>query len=92
MLDTDPPFRPIRRRDGYLALEDMGLIGDGTTAAPPELPAYGRILLDVLRGEATLSIRADEAEEAWRIVTSVLEGWSRNLTPLEEYDAGSHGP
>jgi glucose-6-phosphate 1-dehydrogenase len=59
---------------------------------PPELPAYGRILLDVLRGDATLSIRADEAEEAWRIVTPVLEGWSRNLAPLEEYDAGSSGP
>jgi glucose-6-phosphate 1-dehydrogenase len=59
---------------------------------PPELPAYGRLLLDVLRGEATLSIRADEAEEAWRIVTPVLEGWSRNLAPLEEYDAGSNGP
>jgi hypothetical protein len=23
----------VRRRDGYLALEDMGLIGDGTTSA-----------------------------------------------------------
>jgi glucose-6-phosphate 1-dehydrogenase len=59
---------------------------------PPELPAYGRILLDVLRGNSALSIRADEAEEAWRIVTPVLEGWSRNLAPLEEYDAGSNGP
>jgi glucose-6-phosphate 1-dehydrogenase len=59
---------------------------------PPELPAYARILLDVLGGDATLSIRGDEAEESWRIVTPVLEGWSRNLAPLEEYDAGSHGP
>jgi GH15 family glucan-1,4-alpha-glucosidase len=33
MLEPDPPFRPLIRRDGYLALEDMGLIGDGTTAA-----------------------------------------------------------
>jgi alpha,alpha-trehalase len=33
VLDADPSFRPVRRRDGYLALEDMGLIGDGTTAA-----------------------------------------------------------
>src|SRR5215472_16523691 len=33
VLDADPPFRPVRRRDGYLALEDLGLIGDGTTAA-----------------------------------------------------------
>ena len=59
---------------------------------PPELPAYGRILLDVLRGNSALSIRADEAEEAWRVLTPVLEGWSRNLAPLEEYDAGSNGP
>jgi GH15 family glucan-1,4-alpha-glucosidase len=33
VLDADPSFRPVRRRDGYLALEDMGLIGDGTTSA-----------------------------------------------------------
>jgi glucose-6-phosphate 1-dehydrogenase len=59
---------------------------------PPELPAYARVLLDVLGGDATLSIRGDEAEQAWRIVTPVLEGWSRDLVPLEEYDAGSHGP
>ncbi|MGN6377805.1 MAG: glucose-6-phosphate dehydrogenase [Gaiellales bacterium] len=59
---------------------------------PPELPAYGRILLDVLRGNSALSIRGDEAEESWRVVTPVLEGWSRNLAPLEEYDAGSAGP
>ena len=60
--------------------------------APPELPAYGRILLDVLSGNSALSIRADEAEEAWRVLTPVLEGWSRELAPLEEYDAGSDGP
>jgi len=59
---------------------------------PPELPEYARILLDVLCGEATLSIRGDEAEEAWRVVTPVLEGWSRDLAPLEEYAAGSDGP
>ncbi len=59
---------------------------------PPELPAYGRILLDVLCGNSALSIRADEAEEAWRVLTPVLEGWSRNIPPLQEYDAGSNGP
>lgn len=59
---------------------------------PPELPAYGRILLDVLTGNSARSIRADEAEEAWRVLTPVLEGWSRNLAPLDEYGAGSNGP
>ncbi len=33
MFDADPSFRPVRRHDGYLALEDMGLIGDGATSA-----------------------------------------------------------
>ncbi|MEV8593278.1 glycoside hydrolase family 15 protein [Streptomyces sp. NPDC052012] len=33
MHESDPPFRPVRRADGYLPLEDLGLIGDGTTAA-----------------------------------------------------------
>ncbi|MGN9787691.1 glycoside hydrolase family 15 protein [Nonomuraea sp. ZG12] len=33
MLDTDPPFRPVRRKEGYLPLEDLGFIGDGETAA-----------------------------------------------------------
>ncbi|MGW3725553.1 glycoside hydrolase family 15 protein [Streptomyces sp. NPDC000851] len=33
MHDPDPPFRPVRRRHGYLPLEDLGLIGDGATAA-----------------------------------------------------------
>jgi alpha,alpha-trehalase len=33
VLEAEPSFRPVHRRDGYLALEDLGLIGDGTTAA-----------------------------------------------------------
>jgi GH15 family glucan-1,4-alpha-glucosidase len=33
VFHADPSFRRVRRRDGYLALEDMGLIGDGTTSA-----------------------------------------------------------
>ncbi|GAA0946178.1 glucose-6-phosphate dehydrogenase [Actinocorallia libanotica] len=59
---------------------------------PPTLPAYSLLLLDALSGEAALSIRADEAEEAWRVVTPILSAWSRDLVPLEEYPAGSAGP
>ncbi|MET8554251.1 glucose-6-phosphate dehydrogenase [Streptomyces sp. NPDC004959] len=59
---------------------------------PPDLPAYGRLLLDVLTGDPSLSIRGDEAEEAWRVLTPVLSAWRKNLVPLEEYAAGSEGP
>lgn len=59
---------------------------------PPDLPAYGRLLLDVLRGDPALSIRGDEAEEAWRVLEPVLDAWEKDLVPLEEYPAGSDGP
>lgn len=59
---------------------------------PPELPAYGRLLLDVLNGNAALSIRDDEAEQSWRVLTPVLSAWSKDLVPLGEYPAGSDGP
>lgn len=58
----------------------------------PELPAYGHLLLDVLNQNAALSIRGDEAEESWRLVAPVLDAWSKDLVPLEEYPAGSGGP
>jgi glucose-6-phosphate 1-dehydrogenase len=56
------------------------------------LPAYARLLLDVLHGDATLSIRGDEAEQAWRVVTPVLSAWQRNVPPMLQYPAGSAGP
>ncbi|WP_380280677.1 glucose-6-phosphate dehydrogenase [Kitasatospora purpeofusca] len=59
---------------------------------PAELPAYGRLLLDVLTGDPALSIRGDESEEAWRVLEPVLSAWERDLVPLEEYPAGSEGP
>ncbi|MFJ7075006.1 hypothetical protein [Streptomyces sp. NPDC098781] len=59
---------------------------------PPDLPAYGRLLLDVLKGDPALSIRGDEAEEAWRVLAPVLDAWEKDLVPLEEYPAGSDGP
>jgi glucose-6-phosphate 1-dehydrogenase len=60
---------------------------------PSENAAYERILLDVLNGNTALSVRGDEAEEAWRVVTPILDGWSRGVAPLEEYDAGApEGP
>jgi glucose-6-phosphate 1-dehydrogenase len=47
-------------------------------------------MLDVLNGGSTLS--GDEAEEAWRLVTPVLDAWAKGAVPLEEYPAGSAGP
>jgi glucose-6-phosphate 1-dehydrogenase len=56
------------------------------------LPAYGRLLLQILEGDCTLSIRDDEAEESWLVITPILDGWARGQAPLLEYPAGSDGP
>jgi len=57
-----------------------------------ELRGYSQVLLNVLTGDCTLSIRGDEAEEGWRIMSPVLNAWAENRVPLEEYPAGSSGP
>lgn len=62
------------------------------TLAPQDIPEYGRVLLDVLRGDSTLSIRDDEAEESWRIVQPILDAWAHGQVPLLNYPAGSDGP
>ncbi|MDP8925343.1 MAG: glucose-6-phosphate dehydrogenase [Actinomycetota bacterium] len=71
---------------------DLEHIELGVELAPQDPPAYGRLLLGVLEGDPTLSIRADEAEESWRIVEPVLEAWTQGSVPLLEYPAGSGGP
>ncbi|UCC69754.1 MAG: glucose-6-phosphate dehydrogenase [Armatimonadota bacterium] len=54
-----------------------------------ELPdAYKTLLLDVVRGEQTFFVRADEVELAWRIYTPLLQQPPR----LEFYPAGTWGP
>src|SRR4051812_10879461 len=87
--------------------DDMRLSLPGVAAGPPpepaqvdlsgepppsDLPAYGRVLLDVISGGSSLSVGGDEAEEAWRVMTPVLEAWARGEVPLEEYAAGTAGP
>lgn len=60
--------------------------------ARPTIPAYGQVLLDIMQGDHTLSIRDDETEESWRIVQPILDAWASGYSPLREYAAGSEGP
>ena len=55
--------------------------------------AYETLLLDALRGDSTLFARSDEVEEAWTIVTEILEGWHQLPPPrFPDYEAGTWGP
>lgn len=63
----------------------------GFGVEPPD--AYEMLLLDVMRGDATLFIRSDEAEAQWRLITPIEEAWaSQQVTTLATYTAGSEGP
>src|SRR5688572_4535234 len=55
--------------------------------------SYEMLLLDVMRGDATLFIRADEAEAQWRLITPIIEAWRQQPPPeFPNYEAGTDGP
>jgi glucose-6-phosphate 1-dehydrogenase len=61
------------------------------TSQSPE--AYETLLLDVMQGDSTLFMRADQVEAAWKIIMPVLEFWESNeASDFPNYDAGSWGP
>ena len=62
------------------------------TAFLEEAPdAYQRLLLDLMLGDPTLFIRADEAEGAWSILAPVMRAWSESKE-VPSYPAGTWGP
>jgi glucose-6-phosphate 1-dehydrogenase len=64
---------------------------DAFRASPPE--AYETLLLDVILGDATLFMRADQVEAAWSVIDPVLDGWQAVLPDdFPNYSAGSWGP
>ncbi len=50
--------------------------------------AYETLMVDILAGDQTLFVRADEAEEAWRILAPILDLAEQPV----DYVAGSRGP
>jgi glucose-6-phosphate 1-dehydrogenase len=66
------------------------LYGTSFLSQSPE--AYERLILDTMRGDATLFTRNDEVEAAWRIVDPILEAWSKDSGEVAQYKAGSSGP
>lgn len=55
--------------------------------------AYERLLLDAMKGDATLFTRDDEIDEAWDLLSPILDCWTSGESPdLHYYEAGSWGP
>ena len=64
------------------------------TAFMSESPeAYERLILDAMRGDATLYTRNDEIEALWGIIDPILTAWAQDTSSeIPQYSAGSVGP
>jgi len=64
---------------------------EGQSETIPE--AYEALLLDVMEGDATLFMRADQVDAAWKVVMPILDAWKKYPTKLLHfYEAGTWGP
>ncbi len=55
--------------------------------------AYERLLLDALKGDASLFTRSDEIELCWGLIDPILQGWKeQGEAGLSRYSVGSWGP
>jgi glucose-6-phosphate 1-dehydrogenase len=66
------------------------LYGTSFMSQSPE--AYERLIMDTMRGDATLFARNDEVEAAWAICDPILKAWQETDEELPKYEAGSAGP
>ncbi|MEP6648060.1 MAG: glucose-6-phosphate dehydrogenase [Saprospiraceae bacterium] len=64
---------------------------DTYTSGTPE--AYETLLLDIMEGDSTLFMRADQVESAWKILMPIINGWEANPSVnFPNYEAGRQGP
>ena len=54
--------------------------------------AYERLLLDSLKGDASLFTRGDAIELAWGLIDNIISGWESSRSNLYLYEPGSWGP
>jgi glucose-6-phosphate 1-dehydrogenase len=58
-----------------------------------DLPeAYERLLVDCMRGDASLFTREDEVIEQWKLVDAIVAHWRRDRPSFPNYAAGTWGP
>jgi glucose-6-phosphate 1-dehydrogenase len=64
----------------------------GTSFLSESPEAYERLIMDAMRGEATLFTRNDEVDAQWSIIDPILQVWHAGGFPVGQYTAGSQGP
>ena len=65
----------------------------GTSFLSESPEAYERLILDAMRGDATLFTRNDEIEALWGIIDPILAAWHEDTeSAIPRYKSGSAGP
>jgi glucose-6-phosphate 1-dehydrogenase len=85
-LGAKIPGTRMRIRPVYMEF----LYGTSFLSQSPE--AYERLIMDAMRGDATLFTRNDEVEAQWRICDPIVQKWEATPGPLAQYPSGSQGP
>lgn len=77
-----------------MVLQPVEMIFNYTDAYGDRAPeAYETLLEDVIEGNPTLFMRADQVERAWEVIQPILDAWeTRPPVDFPNYTPGSWGP
>ena len=76
-----------------MSLNQSEMVFDYDDCSTQSPEAYETLLLDAMRGDARLFMRADQVEEAWDVISAIQEVWeSGDSLDFANYAAGSWGP
>lgn len=93
--EMDIRLRFQAKRPGQaLALNPVDMVFSYEDAYDEHQPeAYETLLLDVMEGNATLFMRADQVEAAWKVIMPIQEAWeTRPPVDFPNYAPDSWGP
>ena len=80
----------------YMVLQPVDMIfnySDAYGEGNQQPEAYETLLEDVIEGNPTLFMRADQIEEAWKIIQPILDAWgTRTPVDFPNYTPGTWGP
>lgn len=60
--------------------------------SPSRLTPYARVVKAIVTDDHAVEVPAGAPQRAWAVMQPVLDAFSSGEVPLDEYEAGSHGP
>jgi len=83
----------VKRPGQTMTLDPVDMTFSYDTSADHTPEAYETLLLDAMEGDATLFMRGDQVEAAWKVIMPILENWeSHKPVDFPNYAPDSWGP